>query len=165
MFKFCPQCAKDSLTFVDKHYITCKQCDFLYFHNVASSCAAIITVKNKVLLTKRAKNPGKGMWDLPGGFVDPNENLEQALSREIQEELGIELNEFTYLMSQTNRYHYQGIDYNTCDCIFSVQLTAIPAINFDPSEIAEIEWQELSSINLDNIAFPSIRAAIVAYQD
>ena len=55
------------------------------------------------------------MLDLPGGFVDENERLEEALQREVKEELGISIDNWKYLTSQANRYLYKGIAYPTCD--------------------------------------------------
>lgn len=42
-----------------------------------------------ILLIKRKNLPGEGLWALPGGFLNPNETLEQAALRELQEETGI----------------------------------------------------------------------------
>ena len=47
--------------------------------------------QDEVLVAVRARNPGKGLLDLPGGFVDPGESLEVALYRELQEELGFDM--------------------------------------------------------------------------
>ncbi|MCS7017905.1 MAG: NUDIX domain-containing protein [Cytophagales bacterium] len=44
----------------------------------------------KVLLIERAEEPFKGMWALPGGFVDINESIDEAARRELEEETGIQ---------------------------------------------------------------------------
>ncbi len=54
--------------------------------------AAVIRDGEKVLITRRpAKGLLGGMWEFPGGKVEPGESLEQALAREIKEELGVKI--------------------------------------------------------------------------
>lgn len=50
----------------------------------------VIFCENKVLLIKRANHPFIDTWALPGGFVEMNETCEQAASRELMEETGVE---------------------------------------------------------------------------
>jgi len=50
----------------------------------------IIIEKGKILLIKRRTPPYKDHWALPGGFVELNETLEEAVAREIKEETGLE---------------------------------------------------------------------------
>jgi ADP-ribose pyrophosphatase YjhB (NUDIX family) len=43
----------------------------------------------RVLLVRRASRRGRGNWQLPGGFIEPDETIEQAVIREVQEEAGV----------------------------------------------------------------------------
>jgi bifunctional NMN adenylyltransferase/nudix hydrolase len=52
---------------------------------------SLITCQDKVLLIRRKYHPGKGLWGLPGGFVEKNERLLQAALREVKEEAGLRL--------------------------------------------------------------------------
>ncbi len=46
----------------------------------------------QVLLIERKKPPFKGQWAFPGGFLDPDETLENAAKRELKEETGLDIN-------------------------------------------------------------------------
>jgi 8-oxo-dGTP diphosphatase len=52
---------------------------------------AVVLAGSRVLLVKRANEPLKGEWSLPGGAVEVGETLEAAVAREIQEETGLEI--------------------------------------------------------------------------
>ena len=63
-------------------------------HLVLVVAVALIDADNRVLIAQRP--PGKtlgGLWEFPGGKLDPGERPEQALIRELHEELGIEVKE------------------------------------------------------------------------
>jgi ADP-ribose pyrophosphatase YjhB (NUDIX family) len=115
--------------------------------------------KTEILLTIRKADPGKGMLDLPGGFVDPGESLEQALYREIEEELNFRTHRWQYLFSFPNRYEYKGIVYDTTDAFFKVDLDEKPRITAC-DDVADTVWIPVGSIDLNAVALQSIRSAI-----
>ena len=118
-FIYCPRCSNKSLNELSEKSFTCSNCGFLFFLNVAASAAAIILDKqSRMLITIRNNDPGKGKWDLPGGFVDPNETIEECLEREVYEELNIKLSSVKYYCSRPNTYEYNGISYSTIDLAF-----------------------------------------------
>lgn len=51
--------------------------------------SAAIFRNDRLLLVRRARKPGLGVWTLPGGRVEFGESLHQALNREVQEETGL----------------------------------------------------------------------------
>src|SRR3990167_11236908 len=111
-FKYCPNCkAKIKM---DDRLIDCALCGFHYYLNPAPTNGLILeSEKGEILLVKRKVSPKKGYWDVPGGFIDFGENLEESLKREIKEELGIQIFNLKYFISVSVPYLYKGINYHT----------------------------------------------------
>lgn len=122
-FKFCPNCGYSPLTKHSEKSFLCKKCDFTYYFNASGAVIALIfNKKGELLTTRRAFDPQKGTLDLPGGFVDPDETVENALIREIKEELNLDIHQFEYLYSHSNRYPFSGIYVSTVDLVFAVEV-------------------------------------------
>lgn len=68
--------------------------------------AAIINKDNKYLITKRSYGEFKDMWEFPGGKIELGESKEEALHREIEEELEITIKDLEFLT--TVDYDYQS---------------------------------------------------------
>lgn len=68
----------------------CPTCGYVVFYNPKLVVVGLLIQNNSVLLVRRAINPGKGLWGMPGGYVDMGEVVEEAVAREIREETGLE---------------------------------------------------------------------------
>ncbi len=93
--KYCPRCgAPFTLEDVDipgQPQLVCHACKFVFYLDPKLVVMAIVTFGPRVLLLKRAKEPGKGKWALLAGFVERGEDPFAALKREAQEETGLEI--------------------------------------------------------------------------
>jgi ADP-ribose pyrophosphatase YjhB (NUDIX family) len=123
----------------------------------------ILDSERRLLLIRRAREPGKGLLAMPGGFVDAGESAEQALLREVREEVGLELRDVTYFGSYPNRYPYAGVTYSTLD-IFFMCGTDDPSRVRALDAVSAVEWRDPQGVREADIAFESMRAAIRAYR-
>lgn len=161
LFKYCPRCGNESFGFRAENLLACGKCEFHLYRNAASAVAGLLLNEaGEVLLTIRAKEPAKGKYGLPGGFVDYRETGEEALKREIQEEVGLEVDEFSYLGSFPNKYDYKEVTYYTLDLFFFARVKDGQRIKHDPDELGGIEWKKLHDFDVELMAFESMRRAI-----
>lgn len=163
-FKYCPRCAAAGLAVERQRLICCRHCGFTYYHNTAAAVAAIIEHDSKILLTKRAKDPHAGLLDLPGGFVDFAETAEDALKREVREELNINIVELDYFTSAPNLYHYRDIDYRILDLLYICAAEDLSNIRTG-DEIRSVEFYPPTKIPFDQIAFESTKTGLRRYVD
>lgn len=90
---FCLECAAPLTKENDTKYV-CSNGHF--FWNAPHLAVGVCLIKgDQILFIRRAAEPQKGKYTIPGGFVDFNENPEDALRREVREEIGIELADYT----------------------------------------------------------------------
>lgn len=159
-FQFCTQCGSSSLKAAKQHEYTCTSCGFRHFINPIAAVAAILSdPQGNVLLVRRAREPGRGLLGLPGGFVDVGETGEEALHREILEEINLRVSDLVYFISLPNEYHFQGIKTPVLDYFYTGEL-----FNFDDAsaneEIHSLVPVRLEALDFDQIAFPSNRKAL-----
>jgi len=162
IFNYCPSCGSRDIFFDGIKEFSCKKCSFTYYHNVAAAVAVILEYDKKIILIRRSEEPGKGKLDLPGGFIDPRETAEEAVIREIKEELRIDIITLKYLGSYPNKYQFKGVPYNTCDLIFYSKIDVLPTY-FDRTEVTELVLISPSEVQTDEIAFESIKMGLLLF--
>lgn len=164
-FHFCPRCGVENSAESGGPF-RCAACDHAHFFGPCSAVAGIIhDDEGQVLLLRRAKEPAKGMLDLPGGFVDAGESLEDALRREVLEETGLELSDVQYLASYPNEYHYKGVISPVTDAIFVCSAESLEPVALQEEEIDHYVITRPSPEEVAQIAFPSLRKGMALFLD
>ncbi len=82
----------------------CPTCGFVDYQNPKPCVNILITEGNKLLLARRAFEPAKGEWDIPGGFIESGESAEEAVVREAYEETMLRVQVAEYLGSIPDVY-------------------------------------------------------------
>ncbi len=164
VFKYCPKCGAAALKPVGQKLLRCSACGFeLYLNPAAAVAGVIVDGQGRMVVLVRGKEPGKGKWDLPGGFADPGETAEDALRREVREEIGLEVTALRYLGSWPNVYEYVGVRYRTLDMGFTCEVKEVACARPREAEIADVLLLSPNQIDLGRFAFRSVGAIAGRY--
>jgi len=163
VFKFCPKCGGQNLYSHCEKSQKCNDCDYIFYTNSAGAVGAIIkNEQGEILLTVRAFEPGKGMLDLPGGFVDPGETAEECLLREIKEELNLDIIDYKYFASFPNEYVYKEILYFTIDLIFECTVASFDSINA-ADDVTGFGFYKIDDSVIQQVGLKSIKKILGEY--
>ena len=156
-FKYCPVCGSSHFEINNFKSKKCQDCGFTYYFNAsAANVALILNEKKELLVVRRKNNPGKGMLDLPGGFMDMNETGEEGVVREVKEETGLDAIDIQYQFSYPNTYLYSGLLVHTLDMFFKIQVKDLSHIEA-MDDAAAYYWIPLSDIHIEEFAFDSTK--------
>jgi 8-oxo-dGTP pyrophosphatase MutT (NUDIX family) len=116
-------------------------------------------IGKKVLFVKRlpTRKVWPGLWDLPGGTLEPSETVEQALEREVAEEVGVRVRRFEYLDTVREREPVSGADYT--NVMFRVTAWEGSPYNAAPFEHEKLGWFSIREA-LDLPIVESVRQAL-----
>ena len=108
-YRFCPRCGgpleRRRLKTSEPARPVCTRCGFIFYIDPKIAVGTIIrTPADRVVLVRRAIEPGYGKWVFPGGYVDRGEPLTSAAIREAREECGLDVR----LDALVNVYSYPG---------------------------------------------------------
>jgi ADP-ribose pyrophosphatase YjhB (NUDIX family) len=158
-YKYCPQCGgrleERIIKAGEPPRLVCKNCGFVFYIDPKLAVIALVPLEEGLVLTRRAIEPGYGLWVVPGGFVDVGERLEEAVVRETLEETLLEVkvarlfNIYSYKQSRT---------------VVAAYLTAYVAGELAPGdETLEARVFAPEEIPWEEIAFSSTRDALREY--
>ena len=161
--KYCPKCGSSAFHPSGERSMKCATCGFHIYFNSSAAVAALVTDENgRLMLVRRGIEPDYGKLDLPGGFVDPGETAEDAVKRELDEELGLKVKSMKYLGSATNEYIFSGFSVFTLDLSFRVHADSLD--NLKPmDDILEYIFVSKDTVDYDEIPAPSIKKFVIDY--
>lgn len=112
---------------------------------------AVVQLNDRILLIRRANDPGKGLWSIPGGLVEVGETLREAAKREVEEETGVavEIDDLLDVIenivqdeSGRVKFHYILVDFKAKPLSRIMSITpsseALEAGWFTPEEIRNL---------------------------
>jgi len=143
-YKHCPYDASilRLITDLGEQHSQCLQCGFIDYNNPKPCVAILILEGNKVLLAQRAIEPAKGMWDIPGGFIEASESAEDAVIREALEETNLHIQVTGFLGSLPDVYGDRKLP--TLNLCFTAE---VKYGKLKPqSDVMSLEW-----VSLDNL--------------
>ncbi len=153
--RFCPLCGgrlgREPVPPDHREQAVCSRCRFVFYLNPKVVAGTLPERDGRVLLTRRAIDPGRGLWTFPGGFVDWGESATDAARRETLEETGLRV-ELTGLL---NVYTSPG-----APVIIVYRARVTGGTLTACAENDALEWRSAADIPWDALAFPSTRQAL-----
>ena len=164
VIKYCPRCGCDRFITSDNgRSFNCAECSFnFYLNNSAAVACLIFDKKGRLLLVRRAIEPSIGMLDLPGGFIEPMERAEEAVVREIREELNVSVVKMEYLTSFPNEYIFSEFSVFTIDLAFICEIDRFEGI-VPKDDVAGIEFVKPEEVQKEELCSESMKKIIGYY--
>src|SRR3954447_8464726 len=131
-WRLCPRCGHE-LEALDGGHRACPGCGSSYWANSAPAVQGLLVRDGRVLIGRRKHEPRKGMWDLPGGFLEEGEEPFDGLRREFLEETGLEVEPLEWL----------GANIDSYDSTFVLALSWAVSGDGDPvaaDDVEELAW-------------------------
>jgi len=97
--QFCGRCGVPLEAKATERAKRCPRCGMHHFPRLAPAIIVLVE-RGRALLLARSRHFTKGMYSVIAGFVEPGETLEEAVVREVREEIGISIKEIKYFGSQ-----------------------------------------------------------------
>ena len=159
-FRFCPPCggALESrlLKNGDPPRLVCGTCGFVFYLDPKLAVGTVIVDdRGRIVLVKRAIEPGYGKWVFPGGYVDRGEEVRRAAVREALEETGLEVR----LGRLINIYSYTG----RTPVIVVYAATLLGGVLACDDEGLEAKFFDPADIPWDELAFRSTHEALLEF--
>jgi 8-oxo-dGTP diphosphatase len=161
-WRFCPRCRNDLRG--DERRVECPECGFVAYASSKPTAGALVEDGDRVLLARRAKEPFKGRWDIPGGFLEVGEHPLDGLRRELREETGLDVEPLEFLGVWMDRYGYESTAEATLNFYWTARVAdGEPAPADDVDDLRWFARDELPGP--DELAFENVPLVLRAWQE
>ncbi len=152
---FCPRCGTpiQLKKKFGKVRPVCPSCGWMHFADPKVAAAVLVEQEGRVLLVRRVNKPFRGLWTLPAGFVDAEEDPASAAARECLEETGLTVRVTRVLEVIAGREHERGADFVI---VYAAQVESGELAAADDADAAD--WFERS--NLPPLAFKATHVVL-----
>lgn len=136
------------------------------FVNTNPAATALVVRGDEVLVVERSVDPGKGMLDIPGGYCDYGERLQDTFARELREEVGLEPEDYSepeYALSTIDAYEYDGEVRPIMGVVFKVHMRTDKQPKAG-DDAANARFVPIRDVNLSQVYFPGIRECLLWLQ-
>lgn len=150
----------------NNHIFTCNNGHVIYANASPATAAILINDQDEILVVERTQQPGKGCYDLPGGFCNGAETAEDALMREINEELGLtqdQYSPFTFVCSEIDPYVLDGETIPALSMVFYAHLIK-PFVLQPMDDVVNPSFVPLHTFDPSQLYFYSLQKAVTQYK-
>lgn len=157
-FKFCPDCGARLPAPDEEHKTRCTSCGARWYRNAAPTAGCVIVRDGKALVTMRAFEPEKGRLDIPGGFLQHDEDPVSAVRREVREELGldVEVTDEDFVQAVPHAYGDDG-EWTLAMGFIARAPLGVPQPGDD---VAEVRWVGLDELDRLDFAWEHDRVLV-----
>ena len=136
--RFCGRCGAGTEPVAGEMAKKCTQCGMLYYPRLSPAIIVLVRDRSRVLLARSPTFP-PGMYSALAGFVEPGESLEEAVRREVNEEVGVEIANVQYFGSQPWPFPSSLMIGFTADY-------AGGEVRVEPTEIEDANWYPVDDL-------------------
>lgn len=161
-WKMCPRCGADLAG--DAARLACDACGFVVYASSKPTAGAVCVDGERVLLCRRALEPFKGFWDLPGGFLEEAEDPIAGLRRELLEETGLEIEPERFLGIWIDRYGGDSTAEATFNLYWIARVLGGEAEAAD--DVSELRWFDRDELPTpEELAFENVALVLAAWRN
>lgn len=162
VFRFCPYCRMDLVTERQEGHDRqrCPGCGEIFYKN-SKPCAGALVVdaQGRLLLARRAIEPFKGRWDIPGGYLEEGEHPEAGAIREVLEETGLQVRITDFVGIYMDTYGESGV--STLNVFYEAEVVGeIPETLEGQDDVSELAFFAIDALPMAEFSFENGKQAI-----